>query len=67
MAGTSSVIMITALMVLYAALVWVAARRPDLEADKPNDKEVVIPTAATLKAMTKKKAPARSASMPFSN
>lgn len=48
MAGTSSVIMITALLVLYAALVWVAARRPDLEADKPNDKEVVIPTVAEV-------------------
>ena len=48
MAGASSAIMMTALLVLYALLVWVSSRRPDLEVDNPNDKVVVIPTVAEV-------------------
>ncbi|MBT8456876.1 MAG: TRAP transporter permease [Alphaproteobacteria bacterium] len=43
-------IMMAALGLLYIWLVAIAARRPDLEVDDPNAKEIVLPTVAEVYA-----------------
>ncbi|MFD1508019.1 TRAP transporter permease [Lacimonas salitolerans] len=48
--GLTGPIMMTALLGLYLFLISVAARRPDLEVDDPNDPEIKLPTVAEVYA-----------------
>ncbi|WP_025311034.1 TRAP transporter permease [Roseicyclus elongatus] len=46
----ASPVMMAVLLGVYALLVWVAARRPDLEVDDPNDPEIKLPTVKEVYA-----------------
>ncbi|MGJ8533140.1 MAG: TRAP transporter permease [Alphaproteobacteria bacterium] len=48
MAGAAPTIMMAGLLAVYVGLVFVASRRPDLEVDDPNAKEIVVPTVADV-------------------